>query len=145
MEAQNKILFAYPVAYKEEMTKEEMCIPSPFLTDLKLNETNPITITVGYSIVFGRRSYILINVYKAGSDDEPGPISENGRVDTLKGAVFNGLGVFLASFHVKDLEVMSSGYYEISVKLFEADEEGRKTEKLLDSYGSQFYVQARES
>ncbi|MXP53433.1 hypothetical protein FD737_10110 [Pantoea sp. Seng] len=144
MEAQNKILFAYPVTHKDDMTKEDMCIPSPFFTGLEQNTICSIVVTVGYSIIFGRRSYILINVYKSGENDEPGPIIENGRVETLKGGIFqNKLGIFLASFHMQDFEVKSSGYYEISVKLFEADEEGNKTDKVLDSYCTQFYVQTK--
>jgi hypothetical protein len=145
MEAQNKILFAYPVESKEDMSKEDMCIPSPFFTDLEKNSVNPLVVTVGYSVIFGRRSYILINVYKVGEDDDPGPVIKDGAVDTLRGAFFhNNMGIFLASFHMKDFEVKGTGFYEISVKLYEADENGEKTEKILDSINSQFYVQSKE-
>ena len=144
MDSKSKVLFAYPVAYKEEMTKEEMCIPSPILTGFAPDSVQSIVITVGYAISFNNRNYILVGVNKVGEAKDRENINEDGRSETLKGAYFNKIGVFLTSFFVRDLQITDSGYYEIDVTIFEPDEHGNKTGVVIDRYSSEFLVQTKE-
>ena len=145
MESKSKILFAYPVAYKEGMTKEDMCVPSPFLTDFEPNSLQAIVVTIGFSIDYRNRAYLLVDVAKSGEPRNYDDIAENGRVETLKGGFFgNDLGIFLSSFFIQDLKVERSGYYEIEVTLFETDNHGNKTDVILDRYTSEFFIRVRE-
>lgn len=145
MESKNKILFAYPVALKEDMTKEEMCIPSPFFSSFEKDTTNSFGITVGYSVLFGPKTYILINYYKLGESEEVTDISDNGHVENLRVSIYkNHMGIFLSCFHMHDFEVKNSGYYEIKVQLIIADEEGNPTSEVLDELRTQFFVQVRD-
>lgn len=146
MESKSKVLFAYPVAYKEDMTKEEMCIPSPFLSGFEPDSVQSIVITVGYAISFNRRNFILVSAVKVGEDKEREIISEDGRAETLKGAyIDNKVGVFLTSFFLRDLKISGSGEYEIEVTIYEADEKGNKTGTIIDRLTSIFFVLTKES
>lgn len=145
MESKNKILFAYPVAYKENMTKEEMCVPSPFFSAFEKDSTNSFAITVGYSVLLGPRNYILINYYKVGESDVVTDISDTGHVENLRGAIYQGhMGIFLSCFHMHDFDVKDTGYYEIRVQLISPDEDGNPTSETLDELRTQFFVQARD-
>lgn len=146
MESKCKVLFAYPVAYKENITKEDMCIPSPYLTGIEPNSAQTVVVTIGFSIDYRHRAYLLVDVAKVGEQRNYDNIAESGRVETLKAAFFgNDLGIFLSSFFIQDLKIEHSGYYEIEVKLFEADNHGDKTDVVLDSYTSEFFVEVKES
>ncbi|MBU9832509.1 hypothetical protein J1779_21535 [Rahnella sp. FC061912-K] len=144
MESKSKVLFAYPVAYKEDMTKEEMCIPSPFLTGFEPDSVQPVVITVGYTIDFNGRNFILVCVDKTGEEKDRDNITLEGRSETLKGGFFNNnTGVFLSSFFLRDLKVTTSGYYEIEVTLYEADENGGKSDVIINRHTSEFWVQVK--
>lgn len=145
MEGKNKILFAYPVAFKENMTKDEMCIPSPFFSGFQKNSTNSFSITVGYSVLFSPRCYILINYYQVGDSEAVTDISDGGHYENLRASIFqNHMGIFLSCFHMHDFEVKSTGYYEIKVQLMAADEEGNPSSLVVDELRTQFFVQVRD-
>ncbi|ASN14929.1 hypothetical protein B7764_06915 [Pantoea ananatis] len=145
MESKNKIMFAYPVSYKEDMTKEEMCVPSPFLSGFDQDSVNTIAITVGYSVVFGPRSFILINIYKTGESDEPGDVTDGAHVENLRATIYKTrMGIFLSCFHMDDFEVKDTGFYEIRVQMIKADEHGTLTDEVFDELKTQFFVQVKD-
>lgn len=146
MDYQTRVLFAYPAAFKEGMSKEEMCIPSPYFAGIEPNTIQSIVINVGYSISYTRRSYILVNVDKVGDPKDYGNIIENGHSETLRAGFFDGsMGVFVNSFFMHDIMVKDSGFYEIQVQIFEADELGKKTDTVIHSLTSQFWVKVKEA
>lgn len=116
-----------------------------FFSGFELNSMNSIAITVGFSIVFGPKSYMLINLYKVGDSDEPGPVYDNGHVRHLRASIYHDdMGVFLSSYHMHDFEVKNTGFYEIRVQLLRADESGQPSEEILDELKTQFFVHVRD-
>lgn len=127
MDIKTKAMFAYPVMYKDEMTKEELCVPSPFITGLRANTTQKIIITAGYSVNFADNVYLVVDAYKSGANHGPTPIQENGKANNLKVGVFhNQMGIFLTSFELNDFEVKGTGFYTVDFQLFKADDSGKK-------------------
>lgn len=145
MESQSKILFAYPVVYKDNMTVEEMCTPAPFFTHFKPNEKQSIVITAGYTIDYEKSCFLLVNVDMVGYEKNYEDIVEDGRAETLRHGVFNGnMGVMATSFFMHDFLVKTTGFYEIEVKIHDVDEFGNKSDVVIDTHTSQFWVQVKE-
>lgn len=146
MESKSKILFAYPILYRDGMSKEEMCIPAPFFTEFEEGSTQTIALSVGYSLKLSKRCYILVNVDKIGEEKDFVNLDEDGRHETLRIGYFNNnLGVFVTAFFIKDVKISTSGFYEILVTIYDADEDGNKTDRIIDRYSSEFYVQAKKA
>ncbi|MCW0353958.1 hypothetical protein IAQ00_09990 [Pantoea ananatis] len=144
MERKNKVLFAYPVAFKEDLSSVDLCIPAPFLDGIEDNTLQTIIVTVGYLIEFSHRCFILVNVDKVGVEKDFENLTVDGRHETLKAGVYEGeFGVFLTSFFIKDVKIQGSGFYEIEVTIFKADGLGNKTDEIIDKFNSHFWVEVK--
>lgn len=141
----NKICFAYPVVYKEEMTKEESCVPSPLISAYG-NENGSVIdllVNVGVMVSLKTKTHINVVINKKGDIDKPEEKRTGGKFENLKSNILhNKQAVILTSLFLENVEFKGSGEYEIRVSLFGANNEGEKIPEPLDTYYSYFYFLA---
>lgn len=141
MEPINKILFAYPVRYKPEMTNEECCIPMEHLPGIERGTKLNIIVTAGLMVSLTDGIFINIVIDGPGEAKQKPDIAQNGQINNLKTSIFpNEQGIFLTSMIVENTSIDETGIHEIIVQLYKADDKGNKAGFLLDTFKSYFYV-----
>lgn len=141
----NKICFAYPVVYKEDMTKEESCVPSPLVSAYGSEKGSVIDLLVNVGIMVSLKAKTHINVVinKKGDIDKPEETNTNGKFENLKSNILhNKQAVILTSLFLENVEFKGSGEYEIRVSLFGSNSDGEKIPEPIDTYHSYFYFLA---
>lgn len=141
----NKICFAYPTAFREGLSKEETCIPSPLLSGVTIGKMQNLIVNVGLMITLSRRIHINVEVNPFGQDTLVDRAQGDGKFENLKTHILEGgQAVALTSLLLEDVLFEKSGEYEIDVKLFESSDDGKKTDTTIDHYRSYFYVLAQD-
>lgn len=140
----NKVLFAYPVNYKEGMSKEEQCIPSPLMHRIILGEEKTVAINIGMMIEVDENIILRAFVNPVGKYNKDDPLNSDGKFDNLQTHYISSKQVILLStIYVEDVNFECSGMYEIKVLLLKLSAEPTKTEEIVDEIISYFYVLAR--
>lgn len=139
----NKILFAYPVIYREGMSKDESCIPTPLFAGFKRGTAITMLVNVGIMLTLSSKVHINIEVNRKDNHDPADKTKGNGRFENLKTNIFSGgQAVTLTSLYLEDVLFEDTGMYEIRVSLFGSDDNGDKIDSPIDHYLSYFYFLA---
>jgi len=139
----NKLCFAYPIIYKEGMTKEESCVPAPLITNVAAGSTNTVVVNVGMMIYLIEPISIRVEIHPFGQDADKSPNLEDGRMEHLVTNILPfSQGIFLSSLYVENVLFSDTGLYEITVKLLKNTDDGAD-EVLVDKLNSYFYVLTR--
>lgn len=142
----NKILFAYPVIYKEGMTKEENCIPAPLISNVKIGESKTLVVTLGLMIEFDESIMIRAFIHPAGKFDRLEPVNDNGKFIHLKKEILphNRQAILLSSLYIEDVLIENSGIYEIKILLIRNGTDAPENDETIDELTSSFYILTRE-
>lgn len=137
----NKVCFAYPVKFKEEMTVEETALPSELFYDIQKNSKITVVVTAGLMVSIDRIVYIDISVNRQGEGADPERIKKDGKYENLRSHfIYDNQGIFLTSMQVEDVLFDDSGIYEIIVTMYDSDDNGNQVGIVLDRYSSYFYA-----
>lgn len=141
----NRIFFAYPTLYKEGMSREECCIPSPLIAGIASDAKITIVVTVGMIVTLSESVTIRTLIYPIGKPDVDNTIDDNGKFEHLKTNILpNGKAIFLSSLYLNDLVFSETGMYEIATTLLKDVGEAPDSGAIIDVHKSTFYVLLRK-
>lgn len=141
----NKICFAYPVTYKDGMTNEESCIPSPLLRGAIRGDKNIVVVTIGMMIALNEEVSIRAYINPKGKLDENETLRYDGKFVHLQTHVLSlEQAIFLSSMYIEDVVFENSGEYEITAMLLKNENLDTENEVVIDELKSSFYVLIKE-
>ncbi len=136
----NKLCFAYPVIYKEGMSKEESCIPAPLIANVTAGSSNTVVVNVGMVLFLIEPISIKVEIYPYGNPTGEKSNNDNGKIEHLMTNILpSSQGIFLSSLYVENVLFNETGLYEITVQLLKTADNG-STEEVVDKLTSCFYV-----
>lgn len=140
METKNKILFSFPVLYKDEMSKEYLAIPQVLIHGVKKGSKRSLMVTFGLIADYENPITIFASVTPYGQEEEPKERRpKDAFYKNLDQYVTPQASVFLVTVRVEEVLFDEDGLYEINVRIYPSDSSISK-ENELDSHKSFFYV-----
>ncbi|EAW1193056.1 hypothetical protein NL87_18320 [Salmonella enterica] len=139
---QAKILFAFPVLWKENMTKDYLAHPNEFIR-VNQGERRSVMVTFGLYAPLNVNMVVTADINRVGQRKklenlQPDPSSVYS--ECLRINILHDLsGVLLSSIEVKNVSFEESGLYEINISVVPEDKEKSKKE-LIDSIRNFFFV-----
>lgn len=137
----SKLLFAFPVMKKENMSKEYLSTPCEFFRGIKAGSKQSVMVTFGVMASESEPVSVLIGVTRMGcpnldelADSES--FYENLRVNLLP----DNKGIYLVTIEIRNVRFDADGLYEIESKIFPSGSELTDA-NVIDTIKSYFYVQ----
>ncbi|WP_217548866.1 hypothetical protein [Pantoea sp. GbtcB22] len=140
----DKILFSYPTLLKEGTSASPIYPPEPLITGIKSNSIQSFIITAGLALETNKFVVTELDILFEGK----GMVLDsgmNGRVEhPIRRVIKNNQVIYLSSMFVSQVEISSSGCYEIYLSVYLLNDKHEKTETLIDKHSSYFYVLTEE-
>ncbi|MFG0516896.1 hypothetical protein [Kluyvera intermedia] len=140
MQPQSKLLFAFPVVKKEDMTPSYLTTPCEFFSGVKSGTKQSVMVTFGVLASLLQPISVLMSVNRMG---EPNPLDLPGDESFYQNLRLNllpdGKGVYLVSMEVRNVLFDGDGLYEIEAKIFPSGA-ALDESNVIDSIKSSFYV-----
>ncbi|GEM_PF-5720944 len=140
MDQKCKLLFAFPVLRKAEMSAEYLSSPKEIITGVKLGEKRSVMVTLGIYAITEKPVNIYCSVNLPGKEEPVEKAKNDSFYENLRAHFLaDGNGVFLLTLEVKNVHFEKDGIYEVIVRVYPSDQTPSE-ETEIDHIRNYFYV-----
>lgn len=140
----DKVLFSYPTLLREGMEASQIYSPEPLISGIKSGSIHQFIVTAGLMLNINKFVVTELDILFEGQ----GMVLESekaGRVEhPYRGLTYTGEVVYLSTMFLREVQIDKSGCYTILINLYLLDENHQKTDTILDTHTSFFYVMTEE-
>jgi hypothetical protein len=140
----DKVLFSYPTLLREGMEASQIYSPEPLISGVKSGSIHQFIVTAGLMLDINKFVITELDILFEGQ----GMVLESekaGRVEhPVRRLTNTSQIVYLSSMFLNEVQIDKSGCYTILIKLYLLDENHQKTDTVLDTHTSFFYVMTEE-